>query len=365
MSQSETNSVDSRFRRPASWRRIWPGALVLSLCLFALWFGTRIWPGPLPNRGLTIDASHLDFGELWENSELSKRLSIANAGSSQVEILDWTSSCGCVAVRPRSFKIAPGAIQELAVDVDLRFLVARAESGSEAPPFSIKLIPQIRGSEAEQEGWIVKGRIKRLLRLDRAQVDFGDKLIRGESFPSRRFRVDAAVSLDELTAHTNPSQATVTVVGGPTEFLLEICPCQDLQPGPFQFHILLQPRVSGGKLPSKKLVVEGLVHECVELLPRPVELGIVTVGTNARGHFWVNPRNDQTVEVRPATGGNRQTKILACRPEGRSWRVEFERLIESGGPGSDTGLLDVKLGSQPVRSVPFELRWYGVGAENR
>ena len=53
------------------------------------------------NQGLTVDTSELALGEIWETDHFPWAFTVRNSSTSDLEILDFQSSCNCVTITPK------------------------------------------------------------------------------------------------------------------------------------------------------------------------------------------------------------------------------------------------------------------------
>lgn len=111
---------------------------------------------------LVVAPERLDFGEAWEDSQFKWVLPILNAGSHEVEIQDFGSSCTCSAIEPQSLVIPAGQAREVCLTLDLTAdpLKERAKQpAQEWRDFPVTLAPRLRDDRGSRTWWTIKGRV--------------------------------------------------------------------------------------------------------------------------------------------------------------------------------------------------------------
>src|SRR5581483_8905767 len=91
------------------------GIAVIGCSFAAAYLGgsaARIWSQPRDSgeviEGLEIARADLEKGEVWEAKDYACQLPIRNRTQNSIGVRDFATSCGCIAVKPRSLSIPPG-----------------------------------------------------------------------------------------------------------------------------------------------------------------------------------------------------------------------------------------------------------------
>lgn len=106
-------------------------------------------------RGLGIDAADLDFGSAWERTDFPWTVTVRNHWDEPVTLTDFSASCRCTAVQPRSFTVPAGGAVPVALTLDLSSAFGGGAAAEAA--FSVRLIPTLAGGPMGQPGWELKG----------------------------------------------------------------------------------------------------------------------------------------------------------------------------------------------------------------
>jgi len=140
--------------------------------------------------------------------------------------------------------------------------------------------PQIARQTAQQKGWLIRGRVHKLLDVSPRVISFPDQLVRGEPFPERKVNIVAAVPLVDLNATCDTSKIAFKLKRlGPRAYEMTIRPVSTISAGLFKLDIGLEGKGSEANQVAKSSVrVEGTVHNGVVSVPSLVFLGGVPVG---------------------------------------------------------------------------------------
>ncbi|MCA9075608.1 MAG: hypothetical protein KDA93_11290 [Planctomycetaceae bacterium] len=166
-------------------------------------------PAEVPNAGLIVDESELDFGEVWETNFFPWTVTLRNSTSEDVEIGDFRNFCSCT-IRPQSLTVPAGG----SADVEFRFnLTPRNPSiRDQLRTHKWPLIPtNIDGHPGTHPGWQVTGTSRRALRLRSYYEEYS--LTRSDVREARpmSFLVWPLVPLSSLTATTDMDVGTIQI----------------------------------------------------------------------------------------------------------------------------------------------------------
>jgi len=283
------------------WQSSWSGpvlgfAFVAVICGFAYLAGARQRDSGVTPDGLYIDPKYLDFGEVWEQEEFVRRMSIQNRTPADVEIIGFASSCPTLRIEPASLLVPANGSADIRLRMNLLGDLDLAGCGAGRPPEgsgrrsqhssdvdrgvrSIRLVPRIADGSSPRHAWDLRTRVRSAFKPSARSVDFGERLIRGEPFECATVELSPTIPLQDVRADCDSATALVAVSTQAGRFNLTIRPRDSLAPGPFSFCVQLRAINDGGEaLPPVPLPVQGTVMEDVQAYPRAIVLGGKYVG---------------------------------------------------------------------------------------
>jgi hypothetical protein len=142
--------------------------------------------------GLEVAASDLDVGEVWEDPNFVRPVTITNRAGRPVEVMELRGGCECTAAEPRSFVLGPGESWRVEVKIDLTHRYPH-QFGVERRELSVGLHPFLKDRGATAEGWKVTGVIKSRVSLEGRGIEFGDTCGQGGPPVTRKMRATAHV----------------------------------------------------------------------------------------------------------------------------------------------------------------------------
>jgi hypothetical protein len=136
--------------------------------------GAAFWLGSteqarFSNGGLEIDPKDLELGELWDDDHFTMTIPVRNIGKAPLEIESFSSSCSCLSIANGALFLYPHQQATIEVTLDLGRALTRTNPGG--GPLNVRLAPNIKGSSVQQTGWLIRGRIRKLLGFDPAILD--------------------------------------------------------------------------------------------------------------------------------------------------------------------------------------------------
>lgn len=297
-------------------RGAWLIGIVLAIaCAAAYLLGSAANHDHQAKRGLSVAPEKLDFGEVWESGHFLWTLPIQNTTGESLEILNFASSCSCVAVHPNSVVIPAGKTAEVRLTLNLTNgsdagdasagAETRPDGGKGEPPswpFQAQITPQVRGGIPYQESWVVKGRVRRPFHIEPPALDFGENLLREGSHPSRSADIVSYVpGLNDLNANCDGSKATARleqVAGSPGRYRLTVTPNPSLPSGPFRFQVRIT-----GTTPDRTNVpgfvsAYGVVLRDVYAQPDTVVFGARPTGETCEETLLLRSRSGKAFTVR-------------------------------------------------------------------
>ncbi len=303
----------------------------IAFCAFAILVATAAWVhswfrtpklagtgNSAQERGLHIDATSLDFGEVWEVDRFDWQLPVRNTSAEVIEVVDVMTSCHCHEADPRKFVLQPGSTTVVKLTLDL---TARqtGEQGLSHRPFSSPVYFVLKGQPGLPEPVMVSGRVRSWLTADERSIHFGEEAVSGGQPRVRFVGVKAHIPVTGIRASAPPGVATVTVhpvAAGEGKYRLAISPGPELPPGQFKFDVVIDAVGTDGQtLPGVKMTAVGSMSPPARMLPSQVLFGARPVGSSAdaeltltvpAGEKWSVERIDvESVDVRvePVNGG--------------------------------------------------------------
>jgi hypothetical protein len=251
-------------------------------------------------NGLHIDPDSLALGEVWENPKHKIALIVKNSSDDQVTIVDFATSCDCLAIEPEKLKIPPRGSARLAVTVDLTHRQPY-QLGLAKWPVTVLLRPVFEKDFAPTAGWELKGIVRSWVSLEAAQLAFGDKCVRGGTPVVRKIRARTHTALDRLEASAAPQLATVRVEAAadePGQYFILVSPPPHLPVGPFKFRVDVRAvSIDGVAHDCAAIDIAGEMQPSCRVLPRLILLGERTVPdeANADVTLWL-PRRDWSID---------------------------------------------------------------------
>jgi uncharacterized protein DUF1573 len=359
-------------------RRVLFVVLAVPACYFAYQLGVALGPvgarsrtetrasSSQPDRvhGLEIAPSDLDVGEVWEDPNFVRPVTVTNRGERIVEIVDLRGGCECTAVEPSSFTLAPGESQQVKVKIDLTHRYPH-QFGVERRELSVGLYPVLKDRGATAEAWKVTGVIKSRVSLGGRGLAFADMCGQGGPPVTRKMRATAHVPLAGLEASCPASMATVgvrPVAGQPGRYDVLVTPNPSLPLGPFKFDVAVTAvEPNGRKFPCASFTAEGEMGSPVRVVPNPVLLGEHPVGLKAEAFVSVRlPAAGWSVE-RVETESSETAVTFAGPVEGRPAYRVTQPVTKAGDQNCQVRFVIRKPTGQ-LETVPAAVRWYGEGA---
>lgn len=319
---------------------------------------------PPPPPPVIVAPETLDFATAWETNKFRWDLVFRNVSDKPVALRDVHGGCSCTISQERDeLLLKPGQQATVPLVIDLFKLWPKDPSEVRAVEVPVEGVVVSDGEKTEHR-WVLRGRIRHLLSCQPFQVGLGEELISGE--PGRlirvRIRPNRPVSQVRLKRAPEGWLSDLKALGA-EGYELHASPCRR-KVGSFSDELQLEVVCEDGRvMPAHPIKVGGQVTDDVDVLPRPLDLGERRLGTTAEGRFWVRARSGgpiQAVEVAPK---DRLLTRIDARRRGESWRVDFERQVETPGHGEYTGTMRVKLQARGWKEVKYHLKWYGKAAD--
>jgi hypothetical protein len=338
--KAESERMTNKPRKKAwSDRRSGRVIILLSFAgLFALmfWMAMRSRRTVLTNGGLIVDNKDLNFGEILENGQNERILSIANPTSEDIQIEQFSSSCGCLSVKPEALLIPSGGSQDIRVSINVG--LESLKNGRDVSDNSIKveLIPKISHLEPYlSHSWTIEGRIRTLFNIEPHSIDFGI-LREGERYLSKTVHLTSSVPLDKLTVVCPPDLGSAMITkskAGENRFEIKITPSSKLPQGRFHFNVTIKPAgAHEERIPFVTIPIEGIVRGDFQLLPQDLILGATRIGQSVTEEVVIFSRTSRPYEVLRVDTVSNDTTVEPGPPSEASLKLfrVTQRIFESG-----------------------------------
>jgi hypothetical protein len=254
-------------------------------------------PPKQPATPLIVKETALNFGEATEQQSFAWDIPIYNSSSSELQIIDITSSCECTSIQPRSLVISAKSTELLHLHLDLTSK-GPTETNSATRPFSAEIIIHLgsEGSRSEQEiRWQVHGSVRKIISFNPSIIDFGDGLHLGAIHPTRTVAVTAHFPIENIEAQSSSPQFSTHITKDSrmtSQFLLHVTPSNDLPLGPFNADIQIKPVLhDGNPLSTSTLLARGSIVSDLQFLPSTLPFGRAPIGTTLSATVLVRSKS--------------------------------------------------------------------------
>jgi hypothetical protein len=246
--------------------------VVLSLALVAVGVAA-LWRKPAdvahPNPTLQVPAAALDFGTVWESEAFDLPVPITNPGPMPVEIVGWSTGCGCVSVSPDRVSLQPSETKPVVVRLNL---LANRRGDDAVRPIEQVITARLGGS-GEQK-WVVKGAAKSFVRpLPDAAPTPQSEL--APSFEPFLIPLDFRVPVQSITATSDTPLVSVRVMARQSAegYVVETKLKDGLPIGSYPFGVdIVAVSTSGHMLPTLHYRTSFAVVPDVRFLPSTITL---------------------------------------------------------------------------------------------
>jgi hypothetical protein len=312
-------------------------------------------PTEFVSSGLVVSASDLDLGEVWEATEFVHVLTIRNPSRAEKKVEDFSTSCFCTAVEPRTIVVPAGGETMVRVHIDPNHR-SPDDANLAVRPFAVEIRPILDVTQARQPGWAIHGQFRSRVTFGVLSVHFGQEVVRDGRSPIRKLDATVHVPMQRLQARIEPTATgtvkLVPVPDNPNRLELCITPSNRLPIGPFQATVMVDVvDPSGSVAPGAVLPIAGDVQTEVRLLPARVILGIRPVGTTAETVvvFQAPVEAAWTVDHIETDSPNVTVEATAGEgiPAGRAFRVS-QRAVREGNQTDTVRFVVRKAGGAPM-----------------
>jgi hypothetical protein len=323
-----------------SWRgyalvkRTWSGIVLLAACGVAFWIG--LLKSPQQALMPVVSETALNFGEVWEDAEFLWELPIHNPGPTDLRIIEFISSCGCVSVEPATLQIAGGQTRAVRLTLDLRrsadtLMEASVDSNTtevKAREFSASIGGKLETADGRTlplNVWSIWGRVRPAMRLDSSAIFFVESQIEGQPVPARTVNVRIHEAVKQVYVRSEPELVSTELSAQHGQgYVLTIRPRSDLKTGPWKANVILQASTADKALRPVVISVEGVVRPDVQALPRSLWLGMCVVGQTLKDTVIVRSVSGKRFELLEVDASSPEITVIPLKvssQEGNSFQV--------------------------------------------
>jgi hypothetical protein len=343
--------------------------IVVVLCLIAanragVWVarqvsGTRV--GSTPQVPVLLALESLDFGEIWESDAFRWPVVFQNVSDSPLTVRDLAGTCFCTKPDGSEVWLEPRQKATVEFVVDLGQLRTDAPGDRRTVEVGIQANVEQPRKEAVLMRWSLRGTVRRHLTCEPPLVSLGEELVAGESGRALLFRIRPSVPVREVRVKRVPAGWSAHVVKAPDRsvgYVLHVTGGKS-KAGTFADEFEFDAVAEDGRvLPRQWVRVEGRATEPVEVLPQPLELGVVPVGTVVRASLWLSTRGGQPLVVGEVVPNDPKARVASVRQVGERWQIEIERPVTEPGHGACKGSARCRTQAAEWCEVGFSFRWY-------
>lgn len=326
------------------------------LCAVSFYFAPRSFRGLSSSDALSVQKKFLDLGDVWENPAIQWSLPLANTTSQDLHIDSFVSSCACVSTDSMPLTVPSNGSQE--VRLSLKLFFARSESDLDQKDLAIRISPLLLEAVPQQPVWILRGRLRRLLRLTPRELFL--PVTSGQPVTGNRIVVRTSLGLDELRASCEGRWGDVTVqrdADAPDRFDVTIKPRTDLPPGRFRFPVILQPSKGSENLPSTTVYVEGVVVGDIEADPDVLLFGPRQIGESVSETVILRAKSKKSFEIQGVKHPN-DVKVEPVSDRAFAFRIWLH--ISQAGRQEATIVFSVRNQDGAVSSVNQKCVYVGL-----
>jgi hypothetical protein len=321
-----------------SWQKQGLALILLTACgLGAYWAATRSATPSLPHAGLVVKEADLNFGEVWEDAHFHWTIPITNESSQVLQVIDFSTSCICSNVEPRSLVLSPGESKDIRVTIDLTRDPLSQFSRQVTREVAEKVTPKIQGAAVDQPlPWTIRGRAKKAFTVEPRELTFGEILVQGQPPESRELLLESLIPLKTLVANCDPPHlAAVTLEPHPDEdhtYSLLIQPQPNLPEGELNFTVSLEGITETGEpLPVYRVPVDGRVLPDIQISPPDILFGACTLGDTVAETIVLRSWSGKPFIVKQIRGIKDDLTIRPIKDTPSHKEFIFTQVIRSAG----------------------------------
>jgi hypothetical protein len=214
---------------------------------------------PRPSEPLYIPDEGANLGDVWEASDATLHVPIANRAEHPIEVIDVQTSCDCADAWPRRFTVPPRDAISVYVTIDLSRRSLR-QVGMARRPFTAVVTPVTAAGPA-LGSFTVRGVAVSRVTVNHLAVNFGDSNAAGRPPLSRKVIVTAHVPADRVVASSESDAVAMAVARlSDGRYQLTLTPNTARPAGPFAAVVRVAVVTPDGDvLPGTAVPVEGIL----------------------------------------------------------------------------------------------------------
>jgi hypothetical protein len=319
-------------------------------------------PGVWRQRALWIPPESLHVSLIGAPNGSECVLPLHNLTGQDIEVEGISASCRCTDVKPTKLRIPSKGKAEIKLTIN-------AGSIDVTQPLAVMshvklgVTAHVRHPREQTFSWIVECNVKRWLRLSESEVSFDESsqiLAPDHCFKAKSIRYGSLFPLDALLASEETGDIAVTVKReSETTGVIEIVPDSQLPAGPFQRHVVLQPKTLGGvALPEISFSVRGVCVHDIRLTPPELVLGPSAVGKLRTAVVTLESKSHAAFCVLSATCA--QTSLQVTTVAGAE-KPTFEIEVTADSSGIKEDIVDFQVESQAggITKMQLPVRYIG------
>lgn len=318
---------------------------------------------------LTVLDDSLDFGEVLEDEKFGWTIQITNPGTEDLHVRDFSSSCTCTSITPESLVIPAGESRAVRLTLDLTHNTSNA-TPEETRDFTVYLAPVLDGEPPRRlDNWTLRGKVRPVLRLERASVDFGHTGEFEQPLTVQRVTTHASLPLERIEASCNSVDFTARMQRSgddPARFVLSVQPSKELPVGPFSGRVTLHCFTkAAGPICVKSLPFSGTILSDLQASPPALGFGVRRVGETLEETVTLTSRTRrrfrvQAVEVQG--DGFSAERINSAAPTAPSFCVKAAILSEGDVEGRFRAVAEYDGLGRRELLIPLRYRGQRAGA---
>jgi hypothetical protein len=302
------------------------GVFWISSTVYVLW---PHWPERVEVAAspLTAEPASLNFGAVWNSDRFRWTLPIQNTSETTITVKGVDGSCSCTSVRPTAFVLKPGQRLELALTYDLASRTRDADSTT--VPFENGIVAH-GPDDKPIASWTVRGVVKHAFSCGPRELAFGESLVYGQPYLSKKLDVTCVEPCRTLIATTDPHYGAAVVTNTNADhkhFQVQVAPSSSLGLGMHKFNVALSAVLqSGERLPAVSVPIEARVVGDLRILPEVTHFGDVTLGEAREQTVSLTSRTGQPFDVASYECSSKDVSVLPIASkdaQGKVYRVKI------------------------------------------
>jgi hypothetical protein len=223
---------------------------------------------------------------------------------------------------------------------------------------------KVEGVPFPQEGWIIKGKVRKALFFDPPFLQFGGDLVPGLPFAFEKVSTTALAPLQGVDVECVPPLAETRIKslgGNPEKYEIQVKPLPSLPPGTFRFDVLVKPLdATGTALPPIMVPAEGRVREEVEATPSTIYLGVKKIGTSCVETVVLHSPNGKPFEIEKIESSSSSVHVEPCSAaglDGKAFRIIQQ--VSEEGPHANLVTFAIRIARQATLQVSLRVDYHG------